>query len=330
MIDPSRSRAAAMLGLPATAGEAAVRYAFLKRLPEFDSAPPEAWNAAAMRLGVPRLPLSADALEANVESESADVAEFVARYWDLPPAERKEEWRKLDGRCRDAEVRETLGRLRDGLALAVVESDDEAMDEVARFARELFLLAPREGGIRRLEWCAERAGNRVLFALGHRFQQSDPATAALVPQLLKDMLRADQSPRRIPEMTAQQRERAYAKGLKRARRQELREQVREEAPKAASGGWGRGQWFVLMIVISAAIRGAIALTGSNKTPPPPPIHSPPTFPRLQYTAEQIREFERHDPKSGKPEPQGYTMWRLLGGTSKTVIPGPKSKSTPPR
>src|SRR3978361_2082340 len=103
-----RNRAAAILGVPSDSDADGVRAAFLQKLAAYDFTPPEEWNAAAVRLGADRLP---SVIDCSAEYERADVAEFLASYWSLPPERRTARWNALDGRCRDGEVRAALSRV---------------------------------------------------------------------------------------------------------------------------------------------------------------------------------------------------------------------------
>ena len=344
-----------MLEAPADAGPEAARSAFLKRLASLDFAPPETWNAAAVRLGTARLPLSPDAVDALVEFEKADVSEFVGRYWELSPEDRTARWGELNARCRDPEVQETLDRLREGLSLEVGVPADPLSGEAAGFVREMFLLPPREAGLRRLAWWAERAENRYPDDLGSAFERLDVATQNLVPQLAGDMLRAEEMPRKVAEMTPQQRVQLEAEVSRKAQRKQGREATRV-LPESASSSWSWQHWGVLLFLASAFIRGCMALSGSGSSSSvyptklyySPTNHAVPTrrgaltseqirafteFKRVEHDLNQtappqywewrdfsyrftpfvLRAFREYDPKSGRPEPEHYRLWRRSEG-----------------
>lgn len=142
MTEPSRTPAAAALGVAPGADPATARAAFLKLVAAADFVPSEQALAAVTRLGGADVPLSADADVAFTAYEQADVDAFVTQYWALPPADRQAGWEALERRCRDGDVRRTLSRLKGGLGVVVVEHPDADVNDLARFVREIYLLPP--------------------------------------------------------------------------------------------------------------------------------------------------------------------------------------------
>lgn len=322
MNEPSRKLAATALGVPIDADANAVRAAFLKKLATVQFVPPGEWLAAVNLLNGATLPLTPDAMIALAEIEKADVDDFRAQYWALPPAERQQRWNALDKRCHDADVRDTLHRLKDGLKVVVKIHDDPTMQTMAEFIREIYLLPIRSRAIRRMEWCVDQPRETVLYAIASQFQQVDPDTAS-IEQVLMNYL---QSPKTIPiEVESLSRKSLDLLAAKREANS-LNEQL-QQRPVAKRPWYRRTIKFVfwpwiVIIAVSAMVRTCASNSNSRSSAVP----SNPSFEMKKLnrdidgyrrdlerlTPRQFNDLLRYVPNSGKPPPLYYLSWTLLG------------------
>jgi hypothetical protein len=330
--EPSRKLAAATLGIAADADAPTVRAAFFRKLAAFDFAPPEDWNAAATRLGAP-LPRSAAAVEAQAGFEMADVREFLAEYWNLPPEERKSRWVELDGRCRHAEACAALKRVKEGTEVAVRAHVDALVDDIARLAYELYPLPPHERAICRRVWCARLNQVEDSATVGDRFRAAYPDLANLVPELIEVLCSGVGVPRAVEALDRETLSRLKAEAEWKARQPVY-------LPHAGASPRLRkalllGCLLALGLFAVAALWMASAPRARrNNTPASTPTlgESQPwnsqstqqaderkrlidsiiaTRPLKSFTSEEIRRFKEYDPQSGRPEPPNYKLWRNI-------------------
>jgi hypothetical protein len=159
--------AAEQLGLGPRASTSEVRAAFLRRLPDVDFLPPEAWQRAYQQLtasgpfapdsatGSPRL------LQVEEDRLRREVENFASQFFRLPATNRKLRWQDLRKRCGSAPyLVARLRRLEPGLglpepvALLAAEEDPHVRNLAARLC-QLFACRPTEGIVRREELLRE-------------------------------------------------------------------------------------------------------------------------------------------------------------------------------
>lgn len=317
MSDPSRRQAAATLDVPPDADEAAVRSAFLKKLAADGFVPPEGCAAAANRLTRMKLPLSAEAKREAAGFERADLNLFVEQFWRMAPEQRTRTWERLDLHCSDPDVRRTIARLKTGIGVPVTRHEDWALDKLAQFVRENFLLPPREQAVRRLEWLGEQTFGPPLVARAKRLRRDDPATTALDPALMQDLMAPELSRLPVPALDAEALQKIAIKEQRKAERAE-----RQAASQQSSGGGGwfnfSWHWYLVFALISAFARGLTrdsSRTTPNYTPPPQPVTvpwNPNVLTSDKFTAEQVREFKAFNVSSGRRPPHRYFEWVEYG------------------
>lgn len=155
--DPVARWAAETLGV-ADDDSAGAREAFLRRLTATGFVPTTAWRAAVTALTDKLAPsdggVGADAsqFESAAERLREEVESFAARFWSLPPPDRRRKWQVLSEWCRDSPaLAARLRRLKAGLD---VEADagahgDGRVPDLTRELKELFALWPTQAGSRR-------------------------------------------------------------------------------------------------------------------------------------------------------------------------------------
>src|SRR5436190_5060535 len=139
--DP-RTRAAAVLGLPAGATSAEAAVAFLAGLPLTDFAPPADRVAAVNLLAGAAVPFDADDAPGLTIADA--VADFARRFWSLSPTERTAAWLSLSQLAADDSSAARLLALQPGLSVDADPPLGAAAAELAGLIRELFVLPPRE------------------------------------------------------------------------------------------------------------------------------------------------------------------------------------------
>lgn len=293
--DPSRRQAAATLGLPPDADEAAVRAAFLKRLAADDFVPPEGQAAAVNRLSRFRLPMSAEAKRESAGYERANLELFVQHFWRLAPAERARTWERLDLHCSDPESRQVLARLKPGLDVPVIRHEDWNADKLAAFVREIFLLPPRERAVRRMEWLAEQVAGPALVERVRLLRRHDAGTALLDPLLLNDLQQARAGPLAVPPLEPDVLEKIAAKEAKKA------DKVRRAAERQAAGNEGGGGWtfsWHYIWIFALVVRLVMALAGGSQS-----TRSTPNYPpRYTPQADIYKPTPAFDPNKPAPSP----------------------------
>jgi hypothetical protein len=336
MAESSRSLAARALEVPPDADPAAARAAFLAALPRCGFVPEERTVAAAARLAGPLLPRSLGMEAEQAEFERADLDEFLARYWLLAPSDRRRRWRELDDSCGDYDVRDALARVEAGLDVPTIRHEDWAIDKLAQFVREGFLLAPRARSIRRWEWIASQPPGPLPTTKVRRFRDVDPLTAALDPELIKQTIENEKLPFAVEPLAPVELAR-LASGAARPKSDRL------AAIKEFSSKEVIGSFFLLIVVIRIVV--GIAGSGSSSSPSPRPFPFPGSRPtdrisdaerearrllqedirkkiEMKFTDDQIREFQNYRPVLGQVPPKGYTNWVLVGR------PGPSRPAEP--
>ncbi len=293
--DPSRRQAAATLGLPPDADEAAVRAAFLKKLAAVDFVPPEGQAAAVNRLSRFRLPMSAEAKRESAGYERANLELFVQHFWRLAPAERARTWQRLDLHCSDPDVRQSLARLKPGLEVPVKRHEDWNADQLATFIRESFLLSPRERAVRRIEWLAEQSPGPSLAARARYLRQHDGGAAELDPALIKDLLLAHAEPPAVPALDPATLEKVTAKESRKA------EKARRKAERQAAGSEGGGgftfSWHYLWL-IAIIVRVVIGVAGRGGSTTSTPNYQP----RYTPQADIYKPKPAYDSNKSAPSP----------------------------
>lgn len=348
MNEPSRKLAATALGVPIDTDADGVRAAFLKKLAGAQFVPPDEWLAAMNLLNGATLPLTPEAKMVLAEYEKADVVQFLMEYWVLPPAERQQRWNALDKRCHDADNRDTLFRLKDGLKVDVKFHSNLTMQTMAEFIREIYLLPTRSRAIRRMEWCIDQPRETISNAKADPFQQVDPDTnvasvitvsqpsianqfqrvdpemASLEPTLIKYLQNPKTAPTEVESLSPKSLELLIAK-------QESVMQMEQPRPVAKRPWYRRDlslsfkPWLILLglSILGRAIIGIGSIDKPNAVPSYP---SNPDFVRQKVnrdmdgyrrdlerlTPQQFNDLLRHVPNSGKPPPLYYFSWTLLG------------------
>jgi hypothetical protein len=260
------------------------RAAFLRALPAHGFAPPAADVAAVEGCATP----AGDA----ADRFAAEVRAFAAGFWSLTPTDRAAKWRELSARP-VGPAAAWLAELAPGLDAIRVPQRDPAAAEVAAFARELFVLPPRERAARRVEWLTTGAADfRRRKAVGRVAVRTDPWLARLEPRLFR-YLESCTTPARVELQTW-----VEAENRVRARRW--------WADLAASlAGYGAGGVFLFTLVFGAYQMYVMPREPAAAPEPPPrtrPVHH-------EFTAEQVRAFRDYDrgPRTSGP-PAWYWLW----------------------
>jgi hypothetical protein len=336
MTESSRSLAAAALEIPPDSDAAAAWAAFLAALPRCGFAPEERAVAAAAVLAGARLPRSLGMEAEQAEFERADLDGFLAKYWLLEPPVRRRRWRELDEACGDFDVRAVLARIEPGLDVPTKRHEDWAIDKLAQFVREGFLLAPRARSIRRWEWIADQPPGPLPAAKVRRFREVDPLTAALDPELVRETIENEKQPIVVEPLAPVELARLASQGGK--TKPSRIAAIREFSSKELIGSF-----FLLILVIRVVV--GIAGTGSSSSYSPRLYPVPGTRPmdrisdaerearrllqddirkkiEMKFTDDQIREFQNYRPVLGQVPPVGYTNWVLVGR------PGPSRPAEP--
>lgn len=124
-------------------------------------------------------------------------------------------------------------------------------------------------------------------------------------------------------MTQEEVNRLEAKEQKRARRAAVQQFERERAVETAGGsGWNWKGVGGLIFAVILVIRVIVALSRSGSSSSTPPPYQSPAYTQPTYSQQQLREFHQYDPRSGKPEPPGYMMFKLTGGSTKPAATTP--------
>ncbi len=344
MNEPSQNLAATALGVPFDADPDAVRAAVLKKLAGVQYVPPEEWLAAVNLLNGVSVPLTPEAMMVLAEYEKADVDKFLLEYWVLPPAERQQRWTALDKRCHDADNRDTLFRLKDGLKVNVKFHSNLTMQTMAEFIREIYLLPLRSRAIRRMEWCVDQPRETISNAkadpfpqvdpetsvasvitvaqpsIANQFQRVDPEMASLEPTLIKYLQSPKTAPTEVESLSPKSLELLVAK-------KESVMQMEQPRPVAEPSWYMRKLslyfWpWIAIFVVSILSRACSGTNNSSSRAVP----SHPDFVRQKVnrdmdgyrrdlerlTPQQFTDLLRHVPNSGKPPPLYYLSWTLLG------------------
>jgi hypothetical protein len=323
------ARAATELGLDPGADPAAVRTAFLRGLPMDGFAPAETAVAAVNALAGTALPVGPQTADPRHAAAAADMDEFAAAFWDLPPADRRDRWADLGPRVARPADRAFHAHLEPGLSVTVEPLPEPPVEALAAAVRSLFPMRPRHRAVRRAEWLAAHISDTDWAVAARRFTTVAPTLAELEPTLIGVLNRAGPPLRAsVPAvdptiLAALNQAKSALRHLKELLRREQQAQPQPEVPKDKTGCGG----CVQMVVIAFGIRVIIALFQSDR-PTPVHVHPPlpparvapaPAAPPFGLTPEQMKALQNYDPKSGKPPPVGEAMWRLMGG-SPTAFP----------
>ncbi|MCE9563213.1 MAG: hypothetical protein K8U57_14310 [Planctomycetes bacterium] len=343
MTTETRTRAAAVLDLPADANADAAASAFLAALPTADFLPTSARVAAVNVLVGSTLPFETDEGAKIGPQEMVD--DFIGRFWSLDPTARVAEWVALS-QCEEGNsVRSRLMALQSGLAISSDPQPEPVVEEVAGKVRELFLLSPRVRAIRRNEWLiANVIRLPELVEAATRLRRLCPTLVELEPQLFARLDRAFDAvgfataatapPLHLPD-APQRVEMAKAEFQKRYEEYQ-HDVVVAQARQAASSSSGKGSgsggvgWLAIFGVIFV-IR-IIASLGSNQsqsnkpaipnnyqiqTPvwksPDPHRFGNDDVPRMVYfSTYQIAAFIEKERNQVILLPHGYDDWVLAG------------------
>lgn len=331
--DPT-ARAAAALDVPADATPDAARAAFLRKLADADFAPPEGWVAAVNRLGGANVPLSPDAVADAADAVRDEVDAFAAAFWSLTPEVRRATWSDLHARCPAGPTAAFLLHLEIGLSAPTAPLPDPATEELAAFARELFVLRPRPRAVRRGEWLSEHAAaGPALTAAARRIEVDVPALAVLDRPLFGRLSGKGGRTLAVPPSARVPTPEPELANFHRAT-DEYRERLatprtQASAPPAGSDGSDASALktmgallFVVVLIIRAVVGiGSWAAGPSapqNSGYSPPAIYSPPQAPgRRVFTPEEVAKFKAYQAsefdQKYKPSPPGYIEWIVQGG-----------------
>jgi hypothetical protein len=273
-----RAWAADRLGLPADATGPAARAAFLRRLPGVEFVPPPAWRAALDVLeDRPPRGIDAEWARADEDAGRAEVEAFARSCWSLAPDERRRQWDELHKRWSgDPLAAVRLRHLEAGLGVrADAKAGDERIDELADWARALYLLRPAERQVQRV--VIQRGFARGFDAMTRAYEEAARRLRELRPEV------ADLAPELIDPL-------ATARG----RRWQLHEAraalARHVTPvndgaAVTSGSRPTRAWgtlgFLLVYVIIKALTAATSTT----------THPPPDGTTYRPTVEPMRRFD---------------------------------------
>lgn len=311
---------------------------FFRNLPSSDFCPPE--GAVADAVG---RPLTADSLARRTADTAEAVDEFAAGYWNLDPADRQAEWKRLAARPADAPTTAFLTHLKGGLKVGPTSpaADDFVVGELSGLCRELFTLRPRARATRRLAWLDTRESTVDWSAAVGKLWATDPATAELDPPLVAFL--DDESPpptsvranglREAHSIDSGAYGRAYTVDTETAGRGSGRPRRRREPVEESSSGsspWlGRLGIGGVVVVIIIIIRVVAACAGASRSPTNTPSYSPsytpsysqPTFSvptfrsvppaggvEFTFTVDEVRRFEAY---RTAPTPKGMLPLRYL-------------------
>ncbi|MDB5307332.1 MAG: hypothetical protein JWO38_1534 [Gemmataceae bacterium] len=317
---PVRARAAGVLGVPPDPTPATARAAFVRRLADTGLVPPEECVAATNTLVGTTLPLGPAAADGSV---GRDVEQFTAEFWFLPPPGRRARWAELSARCTDRPAARRLRQVEAGLDVAAIPHRDPVAAEVASFARELFLLAPRDRAVRRVTWLVDRAARfGDLTRAARLVLKHDMPTARLDPRLF-DWFALGRYPTPVAARAPTDRPTNSLNNLPDTLIDKLELYLNKFKSVII-------RIFVALIAMAIPVFAWVSSPSGAWNQPGPitplPV-DPPAIPRPSVTPEQIEAFAKYDRDGQKgPPPPGYTMFRLSGGQIRRTPPGGSTPS----
>ncbi|CAN5547223.1 hypothetical protein BH11PLA2_BH11PLA2_25460 [soil metagenome] len=324
--DPAERLAAAELGLEPTATRADVRAAFLTRLAQENFVPAPKTLAAVCVLGGESLSLPMSAQNARDEFEAADLEQYLKDFWSLLPEERFERWQWLKETENSPQVQCELERIAPAVPMQATHFESESENEIAVLFRNLFLMPVRARAIKRTEWLFEHSRNENYRTAARKlesFAVLDPPffDALENPTLkqfeIKGISDADRQRYTVSDNGETGME--YVICLVQRLDSRLRYLMEVKYPYSLR---------VIGCIIGVAMFFVFSDRKPKTYPQPPMMQSPSHNDSLEQVAkdtkkfldsltpEQIRQLETYDPKSGRPQPDGYVLWRLAGGTPK--------------
>jgi hypothetical protein len=168
----------------------------LRRIAEEDYHPALMVHEAARAVGGRPVPRSTWLAEEAARAEAArlgdEVERFAAGFFAIPPAERREQWRRLGARCKGhPSLAEHLRHLGHGLDVdrGALRGESPLVERLAGHVLELFVLRPRPRAAACRQRVREIRGdsavtNAELSRALNRLASRHPVVAALVPQFL--------------------------------------------------------------------------------------------------------------------------------------------------
>jgi hypothetical protein len=336
----ARERAAGVLGLPPDARAADAAGAFLAALPRAEFVPGGDAVAALNVLARVSAPRDADGETEPGLTLADEVEDFARRFWSLAPAERLAEWVALGERAPDEAVTARLLALQPGLEVATHVLSDPDSEEVAVFARELFLLQPRGRAVRRNEWLlANAARHEELSRAADRIRKLRPDVVALDPHLFARLSAQFDAAAFASAANAEPLGGAQLVEIRLAEPSSVEKRVAEaaKAPVQSAIGWG-GSW-IFIVGLIMLVRMCAAVTRPDSDRPNPSVRPPewkypapnPSFEQhpkqtvpfrvMRFTPSQVQSFEEFDSRQKGIAPAWYAEWVVAGrpGPNTAVI-----------